>query len=210
MKNRIILSTIMLSFIPLFSIANETSYCSSGTKNENYYFPPNQLNQDIEQSLEDHDRNLYTKVLSEINEPSFSCNLNERGLRFIWLRNNNNPIVIRATGKYKDRQLSITATEFKIGTNNQLESIVRQEARVLTDTERDKLRAMLARSAVLTSATEKSTSAASNSQWAFEYREEDRYYLVTKRSPAASDDLRKIGIYILELTGWKFSDNEIY
>lgn len=208
--NHLILSTILLSCLPLLSSANETAGCSADTKSASYYFPPNQLTYESEQALEDHDRDLYTKILSSANEPSFSCNLNERAIRFIWLRTEKNPIIIRIGSKYKDRQFSITAKEIKINDDLKSASVVRHDVRVLTDAERDKLRAMLARTLVLMSDTEKTTSETSKSQWAFEYREENRYYLTTKRSPAANDDATQVGKYILELTRWDFSENDIY
>ncbi|MFZ3183930.1 MAG: hypothetical protein WA173_07280 [Pseudomonas sp.] len=206
MKKLLTLLSALIFFAPQFSIASEESDCPASTASADYYFPKNQLNPELEQSLDDIDQTLYTSTLSAINEPSYSCDFDERGLRFIWLRTKNNPVVIRVDGKYRDRQFKMTATEL----NSTSASVVRREVRVLNDTERDKIRAMLARSAILTSPTDKVSLEPNISQWAFEYREEDRYYLVTRRSPSADNDMRKIGTYLIELTGWTFSNDDIF
>lgn len=206
MRNRLILLSTLIILAPKISIASEAPSCIASAPSADYYFPQNQLDPELEQDLDDTNRALYASTLSAINDPSFSCGFNERGLRFIWLRTNSNPVVIRVDGKYKDRQFKVTATELSA----RPPTVVRRETRVLNDAERDKIRAMLARSAVLTSPTEKSSPEPYTSQWAFEYREEDRYYLVTRYSPSANDDMRKIGAYLIELTGWKISNDEIY
>lgn len=155
----------------------------------------------------DDRRDWYSKHLRAAREPSlFQQARTGRGdtLRFLWLRTNHAPVVVRIENMQATRGRLI-ATELTGKGGYAPGMIARHLDRQLTAGETaDLRRRLVAQNPLgLTSGTDECTNGMDGSQWIVERAVGQRYKMVDRFYPEHGP-VRATGMAMLRLTGWKF------
>jgi hypothetical protein len=125
-----------------------------------------------------------------------------RVYRFTWLRSFHAPVFVRVQFE-ADGRATLIAKQLSGAGGYRPGKVVKQLQRSLSEAERDKVSAELARDGVLALPATDCAIGADGAQWIFEASENGTYRFINRWTPR-SGPVHDIGLLFLGLTGWSF------
>lgn len=149
----------------------------------------------------------YSEHLRAMGEPTLQCVSRYSVYRFLWLRSFHHPVAVRI--EQRPDGMHLTATELD-GAGGYEPGVARKRIRRVLDAEESRVfAAALASADVWTPLAETKTLGADGARWVVEARAGERYRLHDVWTPQ-SGRIRSLGLSFLALTGWGFSEKELY
>jgi hypothetical protein len=199
---RLVLS-IALSSIATMSAAAVRETCPVRTSDE-YYFPAETFADESGRN-DAFVRGWYSEQLRAMGEPSLSCGSPGRVYRFTWLRTFHHPIAVRVTDF--GRRGRLDAIELDGAGGYEPGKPLRRRSFVLGKKTMGALRESMA-SAWDLAATEPSNGR-DGAEWIIELADHGRHHAIVRWSPTRGP-VRDLGLRLLEASGWKFRQSDIY
>lgn len=183
------------------------------------YFPPEFSNRSIGcgiglesrcEFLSDFRVEWYSKHLLAAQEPSLYGAARQppkpgrETLRFTWLRTFDPPVIVRIAQTASARPRLI-AKQLSGAGGYEPGTISKRIDRPLTVTEAARLREVVAATDVFTMSPRETNAGLDGAEWIIEGIDEQGYHFISRWSPEQGN-VRKLGMFLLTLTGWQFED----
>lgn len=198
----------LLLSIALFAIASIATAamrdaCPARHSDE-YYFPAGTF---TDESGRDDAfvRGWFSQQLRAMGEPSLSCGAPARVYRFTWLRTFHHPVAVRVTDF--GRRGRLDAIELDGAGGYEPGQPRRRRSFVLGAKTMVALREAMAPAWDI-AATEP-TSGRDGAEWIIELADERHHHSIVRWSPERGP-VRELGLRLLQASGWKFHDHEVY